>query len=60
MDAIDLKLSILAKCMVEADALVEQGLDYETLSCDEFTERYKDWSLKELKCLYKIWLDFKN
>lgn len=60
MNATDLKLSILAKCMVEAEALLEQGLDYETLSCDEFSQRYGDWSLKELKCLHRVWLDFKN
>lgn len=60
MTQIDLQLSIIAKCMVEVDALIEQGLNYETLTCDEFTNRYGNWSLKEIKILNRMWDDFTN
>lgn len=60
MTQIDLQLSIIAKCMVEVDALIEQGLNYETLTCDEFTNRYSNWSLKEIKILNRMWNDFTN
>lgn len=60
MTQIDLQLSIIAKCMVEVDALIEQGLNYETLTCDEFTNRYGNWSLKEIKILNRMWNDFTN